>query len=85
MGRLFGTDGVRDVANAALSCTLAMDIGRAAAMVVAKERGVARPRFLLGCDTRISRHVLGNALCAGLCSVGADVILLGVVPTPAVA
>ncbi len=85
MGRIFGTDGVRDVANTALSCTLAMDIGRAAAMVVAQERGVKRPRFLLGCDTRISRHVLTNALCAGLCSVGADVVLLGVVPTPAVA
>ena len=85
MGRLFGTDGARGVANTEISCTLAMDIGRAAAMVVARDRTVKRPVFLLGHDTRISHGMLCSALAAGLCSVGADVITLGTVPTPAVA
>ncbi len=85
MGRIFGTDGVRGIANTELSCTLAMDIGRAAAMVVAQEKRKEHPTFLLGSDTRISRFMLLNALSAGLCSVGANVVLLGVVPTPAVA
>ena len=85
MGRLFGTDGARGVANIEISCTLAMDIGRAAAMVVARDRAVKRPVFLLGHDTRISHGMLCSALAAGLCSVGADVITLGTVPTPAVA
>lgn len=85
MGRLFGTDGARGVANTEISCTLAMDIGRAAAMVVARDRAVKRPAFLLGHDTRISHGMLCSALAAGLCSVGADVITLGTVPTPAVA
>lgn len=85
MGRLFGTDGARGVANTEISCTLAMDIGRAAAMVVARDRAVKRPVFLLGHDTRISHGMLCSALAAGLCSVGADVITLGTVPTPAVA
>ncbi len=85
MGRLFGTDGARGVANTEISCTLAMDIGRAAAMVVARDRAVKRPLFLLGHDTRISHDMLCSALAAGLCSVGADVVTLGTVPTPAVA
>lgn len=85
MGRLFGTDGARGVANTEISCTLAMDIGRAAAMVVARDRAVKRPVFLLGHDTRISHGMLCSALAAGLCSVGADVITLETVPTPAVA
>lgn len=70
MGRLFGTDGARGVANTEISCTLAMDIGRAAAMVVARDRAVKRPVFLLGHDTRISHGMLCSALAAGLCSVG---------------
>lgn len=85
MGRIFGTDGARGVANTEISCTLAMDIGRAAAMVVSKNTGKQRPLFLVGSDTRISRSLLESAVSAGLCSVGADVVLLGVVPTPAVA
>lgn len=85
MGRLFGTDGARGVANTEISCTLAMDIGRAAAMVVARDRAVKRPVFLLGHDTRISHDMLCSAIAAGLCSVGADVVTLGTVPTPAVA
>lgn len=85
MGRIFGTDGARGVANTEISCSLAMDIARAAAMVVARKKHISQPTFLIGSDTRISRYMLVNALSAGFCSVGANVILLGVVPTPAVA
>lgn len=85
MGRIFGTDGARGVANTEISCTLAMDIGRAAAMVVARDHHKRKPVFLVGHDTRISHDMLENAIAAGLCSVGADVVTLGTVPTPAVA
>ena len=84
MGRLFGTDGARGVANAELTCEMAMNIGRAAAMVLTNDSRM-RPKILIGKDTRISSDMLENALAAGLCSVGADVVTLGVVPTPAVA
>ena len=84
MARLFGTDGARGVANVDITAELAMDIGRAAASVLAQGRR-RRPLFVMGKDTRISSDMLESALAAGLCSVGADVILLGVVPTPAVA
>ena len=84
MGRLFGTDGVRGIAGKDITCELAMAIGRAAAVVLAYGRR-RRPLVVLGKDTRISSDMLGAALAAGLCSVGADVIDLGVVPTPAVA
>ena len=83
MARMFGTDGVRGVANTELTAELAMSIGRAAAMVLAKE--TARPKVLIGMDTRASGNMFESALSAGLCSVGADVLLAGVVPTPAVA
>lgn len=84
MGRLFGTDGVRGVAGEDMTCELAMNIGRAAATVLTYGRR-RRPLVVLGKDTRLSSDMLGAALSAGLCSVGADVIDLGVVPTPAVA
>ena len=84
MGRLFGTDGARGVANTELTCELAMNIGRAAAMVLTSD-AVEHPTFLIGKDTRISGDMLEGALVAGLCSVGANVKILGVVPTPAVA
>ncbi len=84
MGRIFGTDGVRGVANTEISCKLAMDVARAAAMVVTERIG-RKPRFLIGMDTRISSDMLCAAMSAGLCSVGADVVQVGVVPTPAVA
>ncbi len=83
MGRLFGTDGVRGVANTELTCERAMAIGRATATVLARED--ARTKVLIGTDTRRSSDMLAGAGAAGLTSVGADVILLGVVPTPAVA
>ena len=85
MGRLFGTDGARGVANTELTCELAMQIGRAAALVLTESAGGRRPVVMIGKDTRASGDMLEGALTAGLCSVGADVILLGVVPTPAVA
>ena len=84
MGRLFGTDGVRGIANEKLTCELAMQIGRAAASVLSRHAR-RRPLFVIGMDTRVSGDMLAGAMCAGLCSVGADVYQLGVVPTPAVA
>ncbi len=84
MGRLFGTDGARGVANSELTCELAMQIGRAAAMVLIDGK-VKRPKVMIGMDTRISSNMLCSAITAGLCSVGADVMHLGVLPTPAVA
>ena len=84
MGRLFGTDGIRGIANTELSCDKAMTIGRAVATVLSK--GLEqRPTILIGCDTRASSEMLGAAVSAGICSAGANVIMLGVVPTPAVA
>ena len=84
MGRLFGTDGARGVANTELTCETAMSIGRAAAMVLIEEAH-HRPKVIIGKDTRASSDMLESALSAGRCAVGADVVLLGVVPTPAVA
>lgn len=84
MGRLFGTDGARGVANEFLTAELAMNIGRAAAMVLISDE-VEHPTILIGKDTRLSGDMLEGALIAGLCSVGANVHILGVVPTPAVA
>ena len=79
MGRLFGTDGARGVANVELTPNLAMNIGRAAAMVLTSKE-VEQPTFIIGKDTRLSGDMLEGALVAGLCSVGANVKLLGVVP-----
>ena len=83
MGRLFGTDGVRGIANTELTPERAMAIGRAAALVLSRED--IRTKVLIGTDTRKSSDMLAAAVAAGLTSVGADVVLLGVVPTPAVA
>lgn len=84
MGRLFGTDGARGVANTELTCELAMNIGRAAAMVLTNQSD-KKPVVVIGKDTRLSSDMLEGAIISGLCSVGANVITLGVVPTPAVA
>ncbi|MCL2637802.1 MAG: phosphoglucosamine mutase [Oscillospiraceae bacterium] len=83
MGRLFGTDGVRGVAITELTCELAMNIGRAAALVLAKDG--KKSNILVGKDTRVSSDTLEAALIAGITSVGANAELLGVVPTPALA
>lgn len=86
MGRLFGTDGARGMAVTELTCELAMQIGRAAAAVLTKHKAYGgRANILIGKDTRISSDVLEAALVAGITSVGVDVKLIGVVPTPAVA
>ena len=84
MGKLFGTDGIRGVANKELSVDLAMEVAQAAGTVI-KEKTGHKPRFVIGRDTRLSSSMLESAMAAGLCSVGCDVQLLGVVPTPAVA
>ncbi|NCC67962.1 MAG: phosphoglucosamine mutase [Clostridia bacterium] len=86
MAKYFGTDGIRGVVNDGLDAYLAFRVGQAAAMVLAqtKENG-AKPLFTIGKDTRISGDMLESAIIAGLCSAGADVMQLGVVPTPAVA
>lgn len=83
MARLFGTDGVRGVANTELTASMAYDIGKAAAYVLAKEG--SRPVFVIGRDTRLSGDMLENALTAGILSIGGNVIKLGIMPTPAVA
>lgn len=84
MARLFGTDGVRGVANDELTPLLAMQLGQAGAYVLTKETS-HKPTIMVGCDTRISGDMLANALMAGACSVGANCIFVGVIPTPAVA
>ena len=84
MGKLFGTDGVRGIANTELTGELAYNLGRAGAYVLTKETDHA-PKILVGMDTRMSGDMLESALVAGICSVGAHAVLAGVVPTPAVA
>lgn len=84
MGRLFGTDGIRGIANRELTAELAFRTGQSGAYVLTKNAG-RRPRIIIGKDTRKSGDMLEAALTAGLCSVGAKVIPLGIIPTPAVA
>ncbi len=84
MARLFGTDGVRGVANEELTPMLAMQLGQAGACVLTREHD-HKPTIMVGCDTRISGDMLANALMAGACSVGANCVYVGVIPTPAVA
>lgn len=84
MGRLFGTDGVRGVANKDLTNELAMKIGMAAAEILL-ENSDEKPTVMIGKDTRASGDMLEAALTAGFCSVGVNVLSVGVVPTPAIA
>ncbi|HAE62312.1 MAG TPA: phosphoglucosamine mutase [Eubacteriaceae bacterium] len=83
MGNLFGTDGVRGVANSELTPQLAFELGRAGAYVLATN--AHKPKFVIGKDTRISGDLLEAALTAGILSVGGEVIKAGVIPTPGVA
>lgn len=83
MGKYFGTDGVRGVANRELTAEMAYNIGRCGGYVLAGN--LEKPKVVIGMDTRISGPMLESALVAGLLSIGADVIRLGVVTTPAVA
>lgn len=84
MGKLFGTDGVRGIANQELTIELAYKLGQVGAYVLTKENK-HKPTILIGRDTRISGEMLESALIAGICSVGANAISIGIVPTPAVA
>ena len=84
MGKLFGTDGIRGIVNRGLDAPLAYRVGQAAAIVLTEEKK-GKALFLIGKDTRISSDLLEGALIAGLCASGADVLTLGVIPTPAVA
>ncbi len=84
MSRMFGTDGVRGIANEELTPDLAMKLGQAGAYVLTRTKN-HKPTIMVGCDTRISGDMLANALMAGACSVGANCVYVGVVPTPAVA
>ena len=83
MGRLFGTDGVRGIANKELTPELAFNLGKAGAHVLKRENN--KPVVVIGKDTRISGDMLENALTAGILAVGGNVIKAGVIPTPAVA
>ncbi len=84
MGKLFGTDGIRGVANETLDCRLAYRVGQAAAISLTKKPGV-KPSVVIGKDTRISSDMLEGALIAGLAASGCNVVRLGVIPTPGVA
>ncbi len=88
MGKLFGTDGVRGMANEGnMTAEIVLQIGRALAYTCTeyhREKGT-RPRIIIGKDTRLSGYMLENALTAGITSMGVDVLLLGPIPTPAVA
>lgn len=83
MSRMFGTDGVRGIANTELTVELAYKLGRAGAFVLTE--GTHKPKVIVGMDTRISGDMLEAALVAGMLSVGAEAVCVGVVPTPAVA
>jgi phosphoglucosamine mutase len=83
MGRMFGTDGVRGIANTELTAELAYKLGKAGAFVLTE--GTHKPKILVGMDTRISGDMLEAALVSGILSVGAEAMCVGVIPTPAVA
>jgi len=84
MGKLFGTDGVRGVANEhPMTAEMAMNIGRATAHLF-KKKGHT-PRIIIGKDTRLSGYMLENALVSGICSMGVHAIMVGVIPTPGIA
>lgn len=83
MGRLFGTDGVRGIANEELTAHMAYQLGQAGAYVLKKQN--RSPKIVVGKDTRISGDMLESALVAGICSVGGQAICVEVIPTPAIA
>ena len=84
MGKLFGTDGIRGIANETLTCDLAYRVGQATALCLSRVKGKA-PTVVIGKDTRLSSDMLEGALLSGLCACGANAVHLGVLPTPAVA
>src|SRR6185436_7434696 len=85
MRRLFGTDGIRGVANEApMTPELALQLGRAVTFVAGRGKRHV-PRIIVGKDTRLSGYMIETALASGICSMGGRVILCGPIPTPAVA
>lgn len=84
MGRLFGTDGIRGIANTELTPELAVGLGRALIQTL-REQGVAHPRIVVGRDPRVSGEMLEAALVAGICSAGGEAVVIGVIPSPGVA
>ncbi len=86
MGKLFGTDGIRGVANIfPMTPEMVLSIGKAIAHVFKEKCGKEKPKFVIGKDTRLSGYMIENALASGIVSVGADVLLVGPMPTPAIA
>ena len=86
MGKLFGTDGIRGVANIfPMTPEMVLIIGKATAHVFKEKCGKKKPKFVIGKDTRLSGYMIENALASGIVSVGADVLLVGPMPTPAIA
>ena len=84
MSKLFGTDGIRGIVGKTLTAELAFQVGQSVTVVLQEELG-RNPLITIGKDTRISSDMLEAALLAGICSVGGDALLLGTIPTPAVA
>ena len=82
MGKLFGTDGVRGIANKFLSPDLCFELGRSAGFVLSKEK---KGKVIVGRDTRYSGDLIESSLVAGLLSIGFDVDIAGVIPTPGIA
>lgn len=82
MGKLFGTDGIRGIANLELTPELAYNVGRAAGFILSKNK---KGKILVGRDTRLSGHLLESALASGIMSIGLDVEMAGVIPTPGIA
>ncbi|MFP3869458.1 MAG: phosphoglucosamine mutase [Syntrophobacteria bacterium] len=84
MGKIFGTDGVRGIANVyPLTTEVAMQLGRGAAYVCKNDQ--RRPKIVIGKDTRLSGYMIENAIASGICSMGVDVLLVGPLPTPGIA
>ena len=86
MGKLFGTDGIRGVANVfPMTPEMVLNVGKAVTHVFKEKSGKTKPKFVIGKDTRLSGYMLENAIASGIVSVGADVLLVGTMPTPAIA
>ena len=84
--KLFGTDGVRGIANREpMMVEMAVNLGRAVAHVLMERKAGKRPRVVIGKDTRLSGYMFENALVSGLCSMGGDALMVGTLPTPGVA
>ena len=83
--KLFGTDGVRGVANTQISAKLAFNLAKAVSIYLSNTKPEnEKPKVVIGEDTRVSCDMIRSALCAGLNSMGVDVVLAGVIPTPAI-